>query len=92
MGHIVKDKIPAADKEKVTCKDAWVNPEDVSVWEVTDGSMRSIKEEDGLIGNNYFDQIMQEIMDEFYVMLNYYGNDSDHDNDHDKSPSTSTII
>jgi hypothetical protein len=47
-----------------------------------------IKEEDGLIGNNYFDQIMQEIMDDFYVMLNYYGNDSDHD----KSPSTSTIM
>ena len=54
--------------------------------------MRSIKEEDGLIGNNYFDQIMQEIMDEFYVMLNYYGNDSDYDSDHDKSPSTSTIM
>jgi len=39
-------------------------------------------------------------MDEFYVMLNYYGNDSDYDNDHDndydsdhdKSPSTSTIM
>lgn len=65
---------------------------DVSIWEMTDGSMRGIKEEDGLIGNNYFDQIMQEIMDEFYVMLNYYGNDSDHDSDHDKSPATSTIM
>ncbi len=92
MGYLVKDKIPATDREKVSCKDACVNPEDVSVWEITDGSMRSIKEEDGLIGNNYFDQIMQEIMDEFYVMLNYYGNDSDYDNDHDKSPSTSTIM
>lgn len=96
MGYLVKDKIPATDREKVTCKDACVNPEDVSVWEITDGSMRSIKEEDGLIGGNYLDNIMQEIMDEFYVMLNYYGNDSDHDNDydndHDKSPSTSTIM
>lgn len=88
MGYLVKDKIPATDREKVTCKDACVNPEDVSVWEITDGSMRSIKEEDGLIGGNYLDNIMQEIMDEFYVMLNYYGNDSDHDNDHDKSPSS----
>ncbi len=75
MGHIVKDKIPAADKEKVTCKDAWVNPEDVSVWKITDGSICSIQEEDGLIGSNYFDDTMQEIMDDFYVMLNYYGDD-----------------
>ena len=75
MGHIVKDKIPAADKEKVTCKDAWVNPEDVSVWKITNGSICSIQEEDGLIGSNYFDDTMQEIMDDFYVMLNYYGDD-----------------
>ncbi|MBP7359670.1 MAG: hypothetical protein KA955_10105, partial [Prevotella sp.] len=58
-----------------TCKDAWVNPEDVSVWKITDGSICSIQEEDGLIGSNYFDDTMQEIMDDFYVMLNYYGDD-----------------
>lgn len=53
----------------MTCKDACVNPEDVYNMEITDGSMRSIKEEDGLIGGNYLDNIMQEIMDEFVLTI-----------------------
>ena len=39
----------------------------------------TIQQEDGLIGDNYFDCNMKEVMDDFYKMLNYYGDDNNED-------------
>lgn len=87
MGYLVKDKMPLEIKNEVKCKSSWINPKLVSVWEIKDGYLRglnnelnaAIQQEDGLIGNNFFDSNMKEIMDDFYKMLNYYGDDSNED-------------
>ena len=34
--------------------------------------INNIKQSDGLIGENFFDAQMKEVMDEFYIMLNHY--------------------
>ena len=45
-----------------------------------DGKRNStIQQPDGLIGDNYFDRNMKEVMDDFYKMLNYYSDDKDED-------------
>ena len=87
MGYLVKDKMPEAEANEVSCRNSWINPELVSVWEIKDGELRTTAEsrnntiqgEDGLISDNYFDEIMKEVMDDFYKMLNYYGDDKDED-------------
>lgn len=87
MGYLVKDKMPEEVKKEIECRGSWIDPAFVSVWEIKDGYLRgldnmqnaTIQQEDGLIGNNYFDSNMKEIMDDFYKMLNYYGDDSDED-------------
>lgn len=87
MGYLVKDKMPEQEANEVSCRNAWINPELVSVWEIKDGELRTTSEsrnntiqgEDGLISDNYFDENMKEVMDDFYKMLNYYGDDKDED-------------
>lgn len=87
MGYLVKDSIPSEDVKDINCRDSWVDPKLVSVWEIKDGELRTfsesinntIQDKDGLISNNYFDEIMKEVMDDFYKMINYYGDDKDED-------------
>ena len=73
MGYLVKDKIPEAKKEKLNCRASFINPESVSIWQIKEGKTSKIQAKDGLIGQNYFDDNMKEVMDDFYSMLNYYG-------------------
>ena len=48
-----------------------INPKDVSIYELKNGYLNSIQQENGLIGDNFFDEKMKEVMDDFYLMLNY---------------------
>lgn len=53
---------------------AWVNPNNVSVWELENGIVRNdrtIQDENGLIRDNYFDRIMNNIMVDFRNLLNF---------------------
>lgn len=87
MGYLVKDRIPDDTRNEIDCHNSWINPEQVSVWEIKDGYLKglngelntTIQQEDGLIGDNYFDCNMKEVMDDFYKMLNYYGDDNNED-------------
>ena len=72
MAGIVWDKMREADKEKLKCKLSIINPKDISIYQLNEGEITSIQQEDGLVGNNYFDTKMKELMDDFYIMLNYY--------------------
>lgn len=52
---------------------AYTLPADVSVWELNDGSIRegrTIQDANGMIRDNYFDRIMQNVMADFRNMLN----------------------
>lgn len=53
-------------------KNGWIDPKVVSIWEIEDGKLRDIQDEDKIISKNYFDTKMSELMDEYYLILNYY--------------------
>jgi predicted ATPase len=72
MAGLVYDKMNEQDKAKLKCRAALINPEKVSVYQIEDGTLRKIQQADGLIVANYFDDKMKELMNDFYVMLNYY--------------------
>lgn len=52
-------------------KNSAISPDDINIFEIEDGKNRSIMKENGLIGDNYFDKKMKEVMDDFYEHLNY---------------------
>ena len=66
LAYLVKDK-----NKDSKLKNSMVSPEDINIFEIEDGKNRSIQKENGLIGKNYFDQQMKEVMDDFYQSLNY---------------------
>lgn len=72
MAFIVKDKINEKDYKKLKCNSSPINPKDISIYQIENGKINCIQEENGLIGKNYFDEKMKELMDDFYLMLNYY--------------------
>ena len=78
LGGLIKDNIPADILSGIPFRDSFVNPKDVSVWEIKDGKFNTyessdrIQDEDGLIRKNYFDDIMSELMSDFNSLLNYY--------------------
>ena len=73
MAGLVSDKMEANELSKLKCNQSKINPVDVSIYEIREGVVReSIQGEDGLISDNYFDQKMKDLMDDFYLMLNHY--------------------
>ena len=73
MGGLVFNKMSDKDKDKLNCKCSIINPTNVSVYQIDNGILKKIQQDDKLIGANYLDQNMKELMDDFYIMLNYYG-------------------
>ena len=72
MANLVKDKMRQSDKDRLKCLASDINPNLISVYQITNGQIKSIQKEDRLISDNYFDNNMKELMDDFYNMLNYY--------------------
>ena len=73
MAGLVRDKMEANELSKLKCNQSKINPIDISIYEIREGVVRgTIQGEDGLISDNYFDQKMKDLMDDFYLMLNYY--------------------
>lgn len=73
MAGLVSDKMEANELSKLKCCQSKVNPVDVSIYEIRGGVVEgTIQGEDGLISDNYFDQKMKDLMDDFYLMLNHY--------------------
>lgn len=55
-------------------KEAWINPNIVSVWELDNGALRgnkTIQDDRGLIRGNYFDRIMRNVMADFNNIANF---------------------
>lgn len=72
LGFKVKENIDSETKSELLSSDSWINPDLVSVWEINDGKVNSIKnEKTGTISKHYFNQVMNDVMDEYYEMLNY---------------------
>lgn len=79
LGHLVKEKM-LTDDDSVELKSlkSSIDPKNVSVWQITDeGTINKIQGEDNLIEGNYFDICMKDVMDDFYKMINYYGDEDE---------------
>lgn len=80
LGYKVKDKIPSEISELKANEDSWIDPKEVSVWEIKDGEFSSqvdeknltLQDADGLIRGNYFDRIMKLIMTDFSNFATFY--------------------
>ena len=77
LGYLVRNSVPEDLSDKA---DSWVNPKEVSVWELRDGRLSSeidsetltLQDKNGLIRGNYFDRIMHNIMADFTNYSVYY--------------------
>ena len=72
MAGLVYDKMDEKSKGRLKCGTSKISPSDVSIYEIQEGVVKRGQKEDGLIQDNYFDQQMGKLMDDFYLMLNYY--------------------
>lgn len=72
MASLVKDKLSKNEKSNLDCLQSKIDPKLISIFQIKDGTINNIQQNDGLIGENFFDAQMKEVMDEFYVMLNHY--------------------
>lgn len=72
FNYIVKDKMPADLRDKMTCKDIMIDPKDIRIYQVENGIVTRIQNKDGLIEHNCFDSEMNIIMNDFYKMIDYY--------------------
>ncbi|MFC2407355.1 MAG: hypothetical protein ACFNM8_00290, partial [Prevotella histicola] len=73
MAGLVSEKMEDNEFSNLKCNLSKINPEDVSIYEIRNGVVNAtIQGKDGLISDNYFDQKMKDLMDDFYLMLNHY--------------------
>lgn len=82
LANIVKDDIPEEEKKELNanCADVIISPSEVCVWELEDGQMKTyskesvnctIQDKDGLVRQNYFNNVMGNIMHDFNNLLMY---------------------
>lgn len=73
MGWLVKDNIPQDIANQLESFKSWIDPNEVSAWQIENGSLVSIQERHtNSVGKHYFNKIMNETMNEYYTMLNYF--------------------
>ena len=82
LANIVKEDIPIEEigELNISCADVVISPDDVGVWEIETGSMKTygegsvnstIQDKDGLIRQNYFNSVMGDVMRDFNNLLMY---------------------
>lgn len=73
LASLILEKMDDTSKDALRCKKSAIKPNYVSIYRITEeGSIVSIQEDDGLIGKNYFDDVMEDVMSDYYNMINYY--------------------
>ena len=73
LGYKVKDAMDEEDKEDLNCLSSIIAPGKVSLWQINDdGTLSDIKTSPlGLVGQHYFNSVMNDILDEYHLMLDY---------------------
>lgn len=73
MGYNVKDMVDSNEETDIINKESWLNPDLVSIWQVKDGKVVSVKDNTTkTVTKHYFNEITKDIMDEYFEMLSYY--------------------
>ncbi len=71
LASLTYELAPIELRDSLNCYKSQIKPSDIGIYELIDGRINSIQMENGMIGDNFFDSKMKDIMDEFYSMLNY---------------------
>lgn len=81
MGYHIKNAMPIEEQNTLHSKEAWINSNLVGAYELTmEGTLVSIiSEKTKTIGSHYFNRIMNKAMDQYYDMLEYFGDKSNED-------------
>ncbi|MBQ4508508.1 MAG: ATP-binding protein [Paludibacteraceae bacterium] len=66
IGGLVGDKL---ESQALQSRKSWLRPSDVAVYEIHDGALKSIQDEDGLLNNNYLNLAYKKISAEYMTML-----------------------
>jgi len=78
MGKRVSKDMPKDEQQELLSHKSWVNPSWVSIWQINEGVINSvIDEKTGTVTKHYFNEIMSELLDEYYDMLNYFKYDQE---------------
>ena len=73
MGHNILKEIDEDEKSNFKNIKSWINPKDVSIFEIKEGIIKSVKDiRTNTVTKHYFNEITKEIMDEYYNMLNFF--------------------
>ena len=76
MVYIVKDKLPENISNGLISSNSWANRNLISVYELHDGRLRPIQDQDGLLMDNYLNAAYKKISAEYLKMLYYYEDES----------------
>lgn len=78
MGYNIKNKVQSEELEDIQNEKSWINPDVVSIWQVQDGTLVSVKDlQTKTVTKHYFNEITKDIMDEYFEMLSYYDYDTE---------------
>lgn len=73
MGGMISKNIEQDAAEKFESYKAWIDPSEVSVWEIHNGELKDIKDEKlNVIGQHYFNNAMGDTLGEYSKMLKYF--------------------
>lgn len=72
MGGLVEKNIPNEEKESFASYKSWINPKCVSIYEIHDGELKCIQDEDGILEDNYLNKAYKENSSEYLSLLNYF--------------------
>ena len=73
MGKLVEKNIPKDVFESVAeHRASWISPKEVGIYEIEDGKIRCIQDEDGIIEDNYLNKAYKDNTAEYLSLLNYY--------------------
>lgn len=70
LGGLVGNKL---SHKNIDSREGWIAPKYVAVYEIHDGKLESIQDEDGLLNNNYLNRAYKKISNEYMTMLAHYG-------------------
>lgn len=66
IGGLVGEKM---ENNHLQSRGSWVSPSDVAVYEIHEGTLKRIQDEDGLLDNNYLNRAYKKISAEYMTML-----------------------
>lgn len=72
MGGLVRGNIPQTRISDFASHSAWIDPKLVSVFELDNGNLRRIQDDDGIIEDNYLNKAYKKNSEEYLKLLNYY--------------------